>query len=113
MRYIATAVVNLFFGFLIIKFKPKLLIIAGFLSLIGAVLIMGIASSLWALYIAGFLMGVGFSWTSTTMVGYVVGVWCKENKGTVMGVILASNGIGGAIAIQAVGSYIDPNVTGS
>ena len=113
MRYIATAVVNLFFGFLIIKFKPKLLIIAGFLSLIGAVLIMGIASSLWALYIAGFLMGVGFSWTSTTMVGYVVGVWCKENKGTVMGVILASNGIGGAIAIQAVGSYIDPSVTGS
>ena len=113
MRYIATAVVNLFFGFLIIKFKPKLLIIAGFLSLIGAVLIMAFANALWVLYIAGFLMGVGFSWTSTTMVGYVVGVWCKENKGTIMGVILASNGIGGAIAIQAVGSYIDPNVTGS
>lgn len=113
MRYIGTAIVNLFFGFLIVKFKPKLLILAGFLSLIGSMLIFATASNLFLLYLAGLLMGVGFSWTSTTMVGYVVGIWCKENKGTVMGIILASNGIGGAIAIQTVGSFIDPNVTGS
>ena len=113
MRYIATAVVNLFFGYLIAKFKPKMLIMAGFTSLIAATLILSAANSLWMLYLGGILMGVGFSWTSTTMVGYVIGIWCKESKGTIMGFVLASNGIGGAIAIQAVGSFIDPNVTGS
>jgi MFS family permease len=47
------------------------------------------------------------------MVGYVVDIWYSENKGTIMGIILASNGIGGAIAIQIVGLFIDPSVTGS
>lgn len=113
MRYIGTAIVNLFFGYLIVKFKPKLLIIAGFISLITSMLLFSFANSLWLLYVAGLLMGVGFSWTTTTMVGYVVDIWCSENKGTVMGLILASNGVGGAIAIQVVGAFIDPTVTGS
>ena len=113
MRYISTAVVNLFFGFLIVKFKPKMLIIAGFVSLIASMLLFSYANSLWVLYVAGLLMGVGFSWTTITMVGNVVDIWCSENKGTIMGIILASNGIGGAIAIQVVGMFIDPAVTGS
>ena len=112
-RYIATAIVNIFFGFLIAKFGPKKLIIAGFVSLTCGALIYSIATNLFLVYVAGTLFGVGFSWTSTTMVGYLVGVWCSKNKGTIMGAILASNGIGGAIAIQLVGSIIDPEVTGS
>lgn len=113
MRYIGTAIVNLFFGYLIVKFKPKLLIIAGFTSLTASMLLFASSNSLWILYLAGLLMGVGFSWTTTTMVGYVVDIWYSENKGTVMGIILASNGIGGAIAIQVAGEFIDPAVTGS
>ncbi len=113
MRYIGTAIVNLFFGYLIAKFKPKLLIIAGFISLISSMLLFSFANSLWVLYVAGLLMGVGFSWTTTTMVGYVVDIWYSENKGTIMGIILASNGIGGAIAIQVAGLFINPEVTGS
>ena len=34
------------------------------------------------------------------MVGAVVNKWCKKNKGTVMGAILASNGVGAALAMQ-------------
>ncbi len=75
--------------------------------------IAALANSLWMLYLGGFLLGVGFSWTTTTMVGYVIDKWFSENKGTIMGAILASNGIGGAIAIQIAGGMIDPNVTGS
>lgn len=113
MRYIATAIVNLFFGTLIAKFGPKKLIIAGFLSLTASVTLFSFATNLWMLYLAGALLGVGFSWTTTTMVGYVVGIWASKNKGTIMGAILASNGLGGAIAIPLLGSLIKPAVIGS
>ncbi len=112
-RYIATAVVNLFFGVLVVKFGPHKLIFAGFASLVSSMLLYSFATELWQIYLAGTLLGIGFSWTTTTMVGYVVGIWCAGKKGTIMGAILASNGIGGAIAIQLVGRLIDPNVTGS
>ena len=98
-RYIATAVTNLFFSLLVTKLGPKRLVCLGFLSLIGAMLLYSVAEHLLLIYLAGTLLGIGFSWTTTTMVGYVVGIWCSENKGTVMGFILASSGLGGAIGI--------------
>ena len=112
-RYIATAVTNLFFSLLVTKLGPKRLVCLGFLSLIGAMLLYSVAEHLLLIYLAGTLLGIGFSWTTTTMVGYVVGIWCSENKGTVMGFILASSGLGGAIGIRLVGNLIDPDVTGS
>ncbi len=112
-RYIATAIINIFFGALIARLGAKKLIMAGFLSLISSMLLYSFAENLVLIYIAGALLGIGLAWTTTTMVGYVVGAWCSENKGTIMGAILASNGLGGAIAIQAVGSLINPEVVGS
>ena len=112
-RYISTAVVNIFFGFLVAKFGPKKLICGGFCSLIASMLLYSYANNLIVIYIAGTLLGVGLSFTSTTMVGYIVGMWCSENKGTIMGIVLASNGLGGAIAVQIVGRIIKPDVIGS
>lgn len=112
-RYISTAVVNIFFGFLVAKFGPKKLICAGFVSLISSMLLYAYAENLIVIYLGGTLLGVGLSFTATTMVGYIVGMWCSKNKGTIMGAVLASNGIGGAIAIQAAGRFIDPEVVGS
>ena len=106
MRYVATAVLNLFFGTLIAKFGPKKLAIAGFLSLIFSCLAYAYATNVWVLYLAGALLGIGFAWTTTTMVGYVVNIWSKKNKGTIMGAILASNGLGGAIAMQIVNPIV-------
>ena len=113
IRFIATAIVNLFFGALIVKLGSKKLILAGFVCLTASMICYATAENLILIYLGGALLGIGFSWTSTTMVGYVINAWCKENKGTIMGAVLASNGIGGAIAIQIVGSIIDPAVTGS
>ena len=113
LRYIATAVTNIFFGALILKFGAKKLICAGFLALTSSMVLYATAESLFVLYIAGALLGFGFSFTTTAMVGYIVGLWCKKHKGTIMGAVLASNGIGGAIAIKIVGGFINPDVTGS
>ena len=112
-RYITTAVVTIFFGPLIAKFGPKKLICFGYVFLILSMLLYSFANDLIVIYIAGTCLGVGLSFTATSMVGYIVGVWCSKNKGTIMGAVLAANGIGGAIAISVAGNIIDPNVVGS
>ena len=99
-RYVTTAVVNIFFGALIAKFGAKKLILAGFASLIASMLIYAQSTNVFGFYIGGIFLGIGISWTTTTMVGAVVNKWCKKNKGTIMGAILASNGVGAALAMQ-------------
>lgn len=99
-RYIATAVVNIFFGYLVAHYGTKKLIGAGFLSLILSLIIYANATNVYMFCIGGTLLGIGFSWTTTTMVGCVITRWCKENRGTIMGAVLAANGLGGALAMQ-------------
>jgi len=106
IRFIATSIFNIFFGSMVAKFGTKKLIGAGFVCLITAMLLYSIAPNIYVFYIGGFLLGMGFSWTSTTMVGCVVNKWCKENRGTVMGAVLAANGFGGALAAQIVSPII-------
>lgn len=99
-RFISTSVVNIFFGSLVTRFGTKKLIGAGFLSLIISSLIYSFASNVFMFYIGGVFLGIGLSWTTTTMIGCVIGRWFTENRGTVMGAILAANGLGGAVATQ-------------
>lgn len=101
-RFITTAIINIFFGTLIAKFGAKKLILAGFTSLITSMLIYAESTNVFGFYIGGVFLGIGLAWTTTTMVGSVVNKWCKKNKGTIMGAILASNGIGAAIAMQVL-----------
>lgn len=110
MRYISTAVINIFFGYLVGKFGSKKLICAGFVALTGAAVLYAVANSVWVFYIGGLLLGIGLSWTSTTIVGYVVNKACKKNRGTIMGFVLAANGIGGAITAQIVSPFINDTV---
>ncbi len=111
-RFIATAVVNLFFGSLVARFGPKKLILAGFTALISSQLVYSFADNVFGFCLGGTLLGIGLSWTTTTMVGCVVNKWCKEKKGTIMGAILAANGVGGAIAIQILSPIIESGVFG-
>ena len=112
MRYVASAVMNLFFGALVLRFGPRKLIGGGFLCLTAAMLVYSTANSLPMIYLGGTLLGVGQSWTSTTIVGFVIGRWCRENKGTIMGAVLAANGVGSAVATQIVGPLIDGSTFG-
>lgn len=99
-RYITTAVVNLFFGTLVLKFGVKKLMAAGFVALVASMVLYGASSTLVGFYFAGILLGLGLAWTTTTMIGYIINKWVSKNRGTIMGVILASNGLGGAIAVN-------------
>ena len=106
-RYVTTAIVNIFFGTLIAKFGARKLIAAGFLSLIISTVLYAVASKVWMFYIGGVFLGLGFSWTTTTIVGSVIGKWFKKGKGTVMGAVLAANGLGGALSIQILSPIIE------
>ena len=112
-RYISTAVLNIFFGTLIVKFGPKKLVCTGFTALTLAMLIYAYATNVFMICLGGALLGVGFAFSSTTIIGYIINLWHPDNKGTVMGAVLAANGIGGALAIKIVGNIIDPTIVGS
>ena len=112
IRFITTAVVSMFFGTLVNKYGIKKLILAGFICLISCMLLYSFGSSLIWFYIGNFLLGVGLSWTSTAMVGCIVNKWCSEKRGTIMGAVLAANGLGGATAIQIVGPIIESGTWG-
>ncbi len=105
-RYVTTTVLSLFFGRLVNKFGTKKLMCAGFACLIGFALLNSIAEHLIVFYIGGILLGVGLSWTGTTMVSVVINRWCKKNKGTITGAILAANGLGGAVSVQILSPII-------
>ena len=98
VRYITTALVNIFFASLIYRFGEKKMIIAGFASLIMSTFIYSISTSVMVFALGSIFLGIGLSFTTTAMVGTVVNKWCAKNKGTIMGIALASNGIGAAIA---------------
>ena len=105
-RHAANAIVNIFFGFLVNKFGTKKLICAGFIALIASCLVYAVATQIWMFYLGGTLLGIGLSWTTTTMVGCIINRWYKENTGTVMGAVLAANGIGGTVATQILSPII-------
>ena len=105
-RFITTAVVNLFFGKLVAKFGPRKLIGAGFVCLALSGLISAVSSNVFGFYLANIFLGLGLAWSTTTLVGIVVEKWFTGKKGTIMGFILAANGLGGALAAQIVGPII-------
>ncbi len=105
-RYITTSIVNLFFGTLIYRFGERKLIAAGFISLIISCALYSVGTNVFVFYAGGMFLGIGLSWTTTTMVGSLIGKWFKEKRGTVMGFVLAANGIGAALSVQVVSPII-------
>ena len=106
-RYITTAVLNLFFGVQIAKMGPRKMILAGFAALIVSCILYAFGTNLAVFYLAGVFLGVGIAWCTTTVVGFVIGKWFTKNVGTVMGTVMAANGLGVAVAAQIISPLID------
>lgn len=98
-RYITVTVVTLFFDILVRKLGTKKLLLIGIVCYIISSMIYALADSLPLFYIAGIFLGLGVSWCSTTMISVIINRWFDKNKGTVLGVIFASNALGSATAI--------------
>lgn len=112
IRFITTAVLSLFFSATVTRFGPKKMIVFGFFALMGHCLIYSFATTYWQFYIGSFLLGAGLAWCTTAMVGVVIGRWFTKHRGTVMGVVLASNGLGTALSAMVMKPVIDENAFG-
>ena len=112
MRFIITAIVNIFFGALVLKFGPKVICGVGFACFTGYLCISIFAENIILFYIAGCLLGIGTSFCSTAMVSYMVNMWFPEKRGTVSGAIMCANGLGGALAAQIISPLIDASKFG-
>lgn len=102
IRYVATATLNILFGTLVFRFGVRKLVGAGFACLMAYCIISALGTTYIHFFIASFFLGCGLAWSTTTIVGVLVEKWFTNGKGTVMGVILAANGLGGATAEQII-----------
>ena len=112
IRFITTTLTNIFFGLLVHKFGTKRLMLLGFGSLITSSVICSFANGLPALLVGSLFLGIGISFTSTTMVGTIINRHCKKNTGTYLGIALAMNGIGAAIARMLLTPIINAHPMG-
>ena len=112
IRFIVTAVMNLSFGFLVVKLGQKLMIAIGFTCLTLGLIIYSVAPLIYIYWIGSMFLGIGISFTTTTMIGSIMNSWCDKNKGTVTGFVLSASGIGGAVATQIVSPIVETGVDG-
>lgn len=106
-RYIATAVINLFFGALVARFGMRKMVAFGFVTLIASMLTYAYAENIFTFYIGGTLLGIGLAFTTTTIAASVVRRWFKKDVGRYTGIVFAANGIGGAVAAQIISPMIN------
>ena len=107
IRFLVSACINFFFGTLVLKFGVRKLVAFGFGAVLGAVACFGYGESLPVFYLGGALLGAGLAFTTTAVASIMVKRWFTGKTGTILGIVLAANGLGGAVAAQIVGPIID------
>lgn len=111
-RYVTTAILSLFFGSLVKKLGIKKMIAVGFAFLVASQLLYAAADNVVMFCLGGTLLGAGLAFMSNTLASYIVKRHVSKNTGTVMGFVMAANGLGGAFATQIVSHFIEQSDTG-
>ncbi len=111
LRYISSALINLFFGTLLYKYGVRKMVTFGFLALAGSMFLYATADNIFVFYIGGLLLGVGLTFTTGTMTSSIIRRWFKKDIGKYTGIVYAANGIGGALAAQIVSPMINDTPT--
>ena len=112
IRFISTAVMNIFLFQLSNRFGIKRMIITGLGLTATAFLVSASANSVFPFYISGFLMGVGASLTGTGIINIVLRRWVKTNLGTALGLTLSANGLGGTVSALIYSPVISSSTFG-
>ncbi len=105
-RYAAVAIMNLFFGSILIKLGVRKMIALGFISLVLSNILYAVAQSVWVIYLGAVFLGIGIAMVGSTTVSYIIHSRCKNNVGTILGFTLAANGFCGAIAMKVLAPII-------
>lgn len=106
-RFISSAIINLFFGTLVYKYGVRKLTAFGFFMLIVSMLTYAFAPNVIVFCLGGAFLGVGLTFTTTTMASSVIRRWFQKDIGKYTGLVLAANGVGGAVATQILSPIIE------
>ena len=98
-RYATTAITTMFFHKLVDRFGTKKLMCAGLLFYVMSMLMNAISNTLIGFYIGGIFLGFAVAFAASTMASVIINKWFTENTGTVLGIVLAANAAGSALAI--------------
>lgn len=98
-RYATTAITTMFFHKLVDRFGTKKLMCAGLLFYVMSMLMNAVSNTLVGFYIGGIFLGLGVAFAASTMASVIINKWFVKNKGTVLGIVLAANAAGSAVAI--------------
>ncbi len=97
-RYIASAVINLFFGILLQRFGYRKMVAVGFATMIVSTLLFAYAQDIVTFCIGGVFCGIGFAFTSTNMASSIMRRWFDKDIGKYTGIVFAANGLGATVA---------------
>lgn len=111
-RFIASAIVNLFFGALIYRWGIRKMVAVGFVFTTASMVTYALADHVLMFYLGGMLMGIGLAFTTTSMTGCIVRRWFHKDIGKYTGIVFASNGVGAALAAQILQPIIDSGTFG-
>lgn len=111
LRYAVQVLVSLNFGMLIHRFGIKKMVCFGMLSLTGSVLIRGLATNIYHIYIGSALWGMGIVFSGGIAAGTIVQRWFQKDVGRYTGIVMSANGIGGAVAAQIISPLINNGET--
>nr|VDG63766.1 major facilitator superfamily protein [Streptococcus thermophilus] len=94
-------------GQLIEKVKAQGLLVGGGIIAAAGLVVFGLSNALWMFYAAGIIIGVGVGLSAQYVPVVVINRWFFKSKATVMGVVLAGSGVGGAILGVALPYILD------
>ena len=106
-RYATIAIINLFFGGMLYRFGARKLVLVGIIAWIVTTILSVLAENVLMFNIAGMVSGVAQALTTTTITGSIIRRWFKKNVGVYMGIVLAANGVGGAVVAQVISPLIN------
>jgi len=106
MRYLFTTAFNLLWGRMYLKMGARNLAGLGVVSLAGAFFLFSVSGSLPMFYAGGALQGFAIAFCTTATCSSLINDWFDEHKGTVLGVVFAASGLGGAAGNFFVARWI-------
>ena len=98
-RYATTSVATLFLYRFVERFGTKKILCAGLVCYTLSALINSLSNTLVGFYLGGIFLGLAVTLAGSTMASIIINKWFTKNKGTVLGIILAANAAGSALAI--------------
>ena len=107
IRYAVQVLASMYFGFFVHRFGVKKMALLGLVTLTASVFVRGVATEVYHLYIGGALWGLGIVFAGGTMASTIVRRWFHQDVGRYTGIVMSSNGIGGAIAAQIITPIIN------